>query len=304
MAGFQQLAYGSVSNLTPSGPVPTGNADTITNALGPWNKGPGRNAAARVLVYKAALTGFLADYRDGCGGAVGSGSSVGGALVKTGIAASLNVIPIVGSALSSVFGKVVGIFGAHHAAAVKLEQATLCQAVPDANNFLRQIDSLVSTGQMDVATAAQALEQGYSNWRDEVRAVLQDRGKCNEACQYENMFRAAIENRKQAYAIVVSQNAAGGQGVVGGVVSAIKTSGVFSGIVQVANSAADAVANAARSVVSSFSNTSLPSSAGSMATAQAGLTPARQNSLAVFLAVGVALLSVALFSNFFGGKGK
>ncbi len=296
--GFQQLAYGSVSNLTPSGPVPTGNADTITNALGPWNKGPGRNAAARALVYKTALTGFLPDYTyPECRGLVGSGSNLGGDLLKTGIAA----IPIVGGALS----KLVGIFGAHHAAAVKLERTTLCQAVPDANNFLRQIDSLVSTGQMDVATAIPALEQGYSNWRDEVKAVLQDTGgKCNYACQNENMFRAAIEKRKQDYAIVVSQNAAGGQGVVGGVVSAIKTSGVFSGIVQAANSAADAVANAARSVVSSFSNTSLPSSTGSTAAVQAGLTPARQNSLAVFLAVGVGLLSIALFSNFFGGKGK
>ena len=299
MPGFQQLGYGAVSNLTPSAPVPAGNADTITNALGPWNKGPGRNAAARALVYKAALTGFLADYTEpSCRGLVGSGSSLGGDLLKTGIAAGLSAIPFVGGFLS----KFVGIFGAHHAAAVKLEQATLCQAVPDANNFLRQIDSLVSTGQMDVATAAQALEQGYSNWRDEVKAVLQDRGKCNEACQYENMFRAAIEKRKQDYAIVVSQNAAGSQGVVGGVVSAIKTSGVFSGFVQAANSAADAVASAARSVVSSFSNTSLPS--GSNATAQAGLTPARQNSLALFLAVGIGLLSVAVFSNFFGGKGK
>ncbi len=52
MAGLQQLGYGAVSNLTPSAPVPMGNADTITNALGPWNKGPGRNAAARALVYK------------------------------------------------------------------------------------------------------------------------------------------------------------------------------------------------------------------------------------------------------------
>jgi len=86
--------------------------------------------------------------------------------------------------LSKSLSKVFAIFGAHHAAAVKLEQATLCQAVPDANNFLRQIDSLVSTGQMDVATAAQALEQGYSNWRDEVKAILQDTGgKCNYACQ-------------------------------------------------------------------------------------------------------------------------
>ncbi len=302
MAGFQQLGYGAVSNLTPSAPVPTGNADTITNALGPWNRGPGRNAAARALVYKAALTGFLADYTEpSCRGLVGSGSSLGGDLLKTGIAAGLSAIPFVGGALS----KFVGFFGAHHQAAVKLEQSTLCQAVPDANNFLRQIDSWVSTGQMDVATAVKALEEGYSNWRVEVKAVLQDTGgKCNYACQNENMFRAAIEKRKQDYAIVVSQNSAGGQGVVGGVVSAIKTSGVYSGIVQAANSAADAVTNAARSVVSSFSNTSLPSSTGSTATAQAGLTPARQNSLAVFLAVGVALLSVALFSNFFGGKGK
>src|SRR5260370_1450005 len=139
---------------------------------GPLLSRPPGEQCARALGYKAALTGFLADYRDGCGGAVGSGSSVGGALVKTGIAASLNVIPIVGSALSSVFGKVVGIFGAHHAAAVKLEQATLCQAVPDANNFLRQIASLVATGQMGVAAASPPLQPDTSNCRRHVKPLL------------------------------------------------------------------------------------------------------------------------------------
>src|SRR5712691_2888649 len=123
-------------------PVPQGNADTIVKSLEPFHKGQGRET-----VRKAALTGFFSYDEPSCRGGVGSG----GAGIGTGlIGAGLGSIPVVGGTLQKIFG----IFGAHHASAVRNEQAVLCQAVPDANNFLRSIDAAVAQGQIDVATAA------------------------------------------------------------------------------------------------------------------------------------------------------
>src|SRR5260370_2224135 len=190
------ISYGSVSTLTPSSPVPRVNADTITASLAPFLNKSGRDG-----VYKAALTGFLG--QEGLGSC---GGNIGGPSIETGlISAGLGSIPVVGATLSKIFG----VFGAHHAAAVKTEQATLCKAVPDANAFLRGIDSALAQGQIDVATAAQALEEGYQNWLQGASGILQGNilpsdgrgGKCNAACDYGKAFRAAIENRKANYAI-------------------------------------------------------------------------------------------------------
>jgi hypothetical protein len=255
-------------------PLPSGNADTITNALGPWNKGPGSNAAARAVIYQAALTGFFSYNEPSCRGVGVSSTNIGVGLATAGIGA----IPVVGGALS----KIVGIFGAHHAAAVKTEQATLCQAVPDANNFLRGIDAAIAQGQIDAPTATQAMEQGYQNWLAEVKAILQDTGgHCNAACVYEKCFRACIEKRKQDYALKATAVAAQSQGVFGGVVNAVS------------------------SVVSSVQQALSPTGSTILSTpavVQAGLTPARQGTLAVFVIGGVILLGFSLFSNLFGGN--
>jgi len=259
--------------------VPQGNADTIVKSLEPFHKG----TQGRDLVYKAALTGFFTYETPSC-----HGGGIGGPGIGTGLlSAGLGSVPIVGGTLQKIFG----IFGAHHAAAVKTEQATLCQAVPDANNFLRSIDAALAQGQIDVSTAAQALEQGYEQWLPEIQGIMQEHGDtCNAACIYRKAFRAAIEKRKQDYAIITAQNAAGAQGVSGGVVSTM-TAGVSSFARRVVGAVSDVL-----------SGGSAPAS--SPALAQAGLTPARQSTLALFLVGGVVLLSVALFSNLFGGNSK
>src|SRR5258708_3711292 len=240
--------------------MPVGNADTITAALGPFFNKPERD-----LIYGAASTGFFSYNEPSCGGA-GINSGVGGQLASAGINSALNAIPIAGPLLTKIFGAINPI--AHHAAAVKKEQATLCQAVPDANNFLRGIDAAVAQGQIDFATATQALEQGYQDFRAEIAAILQDTGgKCNAACVYEKHFRAAVEMRKQNYAIATAQNAVGAQGVAGGVVSAV--TGAAGNLVSTIRSAISSLTGGP-APVSSFS--AVPASSRSLA--QAGLTPA------------------------------
>ena len=278
LPGLSQLSFGTVSSLNASAPVPSGNAETITKSLEPFHKGQGRD-----FVKSAAESGFFSYNEPSCAGAGSGGLNVGQSLIGAG----LGSIPIVGGSLAKIFG----VFGAHHAAAVKTEQATLCRAVPDANNFLRGIDSAVATGQIDITTAAQALEQGYQAWLPEIQAIIKEGGNtCNAACIYRKAFRAAIEKRKQDYAIIASQNRVGAQGV----------SGVVNAVTNTAGSIFSRIAGA----VSSFTKNLLPSSSSSASLDQAGLTSTRQSSLALVLVAGVAVLSIALFSNLFGGNGK
>jgi hypothetical protein len=204
-----------------------GNADTIVNSLGKFP-----NAGARGLVRGAAETGFFSYNEPSC-----SGAGIGGPGVASQFAdAALGAVPEIGGLLKSL----AGAFQMHHAAAVRNEQATLCQAVPAANNFLRGIDTAVSLGQMDTATAAQTLDQGFQNWLAQVKPILKDTGgKCNAACVYEKAFRAAIEKRKQDYALIDAQNSSGAQGLLGGVVNAV-------------NDAASTVVRAVSSAVPAF----------------------------------------------------
>ncbi len=225
MAGLQFISNQAVSTLKPPLSLPAGNADTITNALGPWNGKPGFDNRTRDLVRGAAETGFFSYDTPSCGrssGGPGVGSQLKSLGIVTGVQAGLSAIPVVGGAISSLAGLVLKPFQ-HHAQAVKTEQATLCQAVPDANNFLRGIDAAVASGQLDRDTAAQALEQGFQNWRAEVAGILKDSGgKCNAACGFEKAFRAAIEKRKQDYALAGAQNSSGAQGLLHGVVNAFE----------------------------------------------------------------------------------
>ncbi len=176
-------------------------AAAIVAALGPFP-----NQSSHDLVLAAATTGNMPPYNEpSCGGTTSS-FNVGAAIKNTAISSVFSAVPVVGGLLGSIFGGL----GAHHAAAVKTEQATLCKAVPDAANFLAGIDELVRTGQLSVTAAPAALDQGLQNWRKEVSGILKDSGgSCNAACVYEKAFMACIAYRKQLYAGMVTGNTTG-----------------------------------------------------------------------------------------------
>lgn len=268
MSGFSAISGGTVSSFVPPVALPSGNAETITKALGPYP-----NARERDFIRQAAESGFFSYNEPSCSSGGIGGPSIGKQFEGQALRVGLNAIPLVGPILSSFSSLIFG-FGQHHAQAVKLEQRTLCQAVPDANNFLRGIDSAIASGELDRATAAQALEQGFQNWREEVRAILKDAGgKCNAACVYEKAFRAAIEKRKIDYGLTSATLAGANQGVLGGVVNAIS--------------------GAVSSVEALFHRPARPT-----ALQAAGFTEGRQNSLALVVIVGASLLiSFLVFRN-------
>ena len=119
---------GAVSSLNPPVVAPVGSADTITNSLVPFP-----NSGVRGGVYAAASTGNIPDYNEAS--CLGAGIQPDGQdYASTLVSAGLKGVPVVGSLLSSV----AGVFGAHHAAAVKQEQAILCANVPGIQAFLAE----------------------------------------------------------------------------------------------------------------------------------------------------------------------
>jgi hypothetical protein len=285
---LQLLRAGTVSNLAIPAPAPTGSAESITNAV------MGKNKEGRGAILGAATSGFFSYDEPSCGRGVGSGTSIGAALGG----AALGSVPVVGGALKAA----LGIFTAHHAQAVKTEQATLCQAVPDANNFLRSIDALVASGQLDPASAVSAMQQGFQQWRVEVGAILKDTGgKCDAACVYEKCFQAAIEKRKLDYAAVASGKITGANGVIGGAVNLLNGAPISSTSAGVTTLLSGAPVNAPAYVgaVPSGVVSALP---GSPVVAGLGVTGAPQFS-GVFL-VGALVVAVLGSAIFFGGKSK
>src|SRR5260370_32798926 len=209
------VAY-SVSNLGSTIPQPKGNADPMVAAVG--SKGvPGHLLKVYLpMLRSAAETGRIPDYHDGpcSGGAtpsggIGVGTQLGLATAQAGLQAgiaaikigttALNAIPVVGQILSSAIILITLPFQ-HHQQAVHNEQATLCQAVPDAQNFLAQVYQYVQSGQCDYVTAVQQMEVGFTAWRSVIAGIITETGnRCDEACFYERFFRAAIEKTKLDY---------------------------------------------------------------------------------------------------------
>jgi hypothetical protein len=254
VTSLQAIKVGTVSTYNPPAVQPTGNADTIVNSLEPFP-----NQSSRDACRTSAQTGFVPLP----GSCAGGGTGVTSALLRTGESA----VPVVGNILSAL----TGIFTAHHAQAVKTEQQVLCAAEPDANNFLRGIDSAVAQGQITTDQAAAALDQGYQNYLQEVSGIIKTGSKCNAACVYSKCFQAAILKRKQDYALITVRYAGGSQGLPGGVVSAV--AGTVSAAVSTAASVVDF-----------------------------GMPDTAQNGKLVFIIGGLVLLGAVLFFHSAGGR--
>jgi hypothetical protein len=286
---------GAVSSLNPPVVAPVGSADTITNSLAPFP-----NSGVRGGVYAAASTGNIPDYNEAsCLGAGIQPDAQGYAQAIVG--AGLKGVPVVGNLLSSV----VGVFGAHHAAAVKQEQSILCANVPAIQAFLRSIDVAVSQG-ADTGAATQAMEAAYSMFVARTQPIFKN---CNAACDYRKYVRAAIEYRKLGYSLRTVAQESASQGVLGGVVDVVNSaaasvSSAFTGATPYAPlpiSAGQPVPVAGLPTVAGGGDYSpVPSSAGIVVSAngspvlQAAVSPAPQGLVGVVLLVGGLLVLLKL----------
>ena len=279
---------GLVSDLNPPVNSPVGSADTITKSLAPFP-----NSSVKAQVYAAASTGNVPDYTEpSCRGAGIQSANYGEQLASAGIRA----VPVGGGFLSSV----VGMFGAHHTAAVKKEQGILCAEVPGIQAFLRSIDVAVSQG-ADTGAATQAMEAAYSTFVSRTVSIFKS---CNAACDYRKYVRAAIEYRKLNYSLRSASQHSAAQGVIGGVVNAAssvlgKVASVFTGVTPT-----QALPIATGLPVALPGQTAVVPAGGGDFSA-AGLTPSatvlqQSGSVPVVLLVGGLLLSVVVLSKILG----
>jgi hypothetical protein len=288
----------TVSTLGNPVSLPVGDPNTITDSLGPYP-----NQKTRDVIFAAATNGRIPDYfkknPGDCGATTVSGlslSQLGIQAGQSGAALGVGALQVAGTIGGVAAGAATAGIGlvttvllgliTHHKQAVALEQADLCQAVPDANNFLIGVDQAVAAGRLDFNSAPSILDQGLTAWRQEVGAILKDTGgKCNAACVYEKCFQACIAIRKLKYQYQAASSAQSAN-LPGSVVSAAPVAAPI--VVPTGISAAPlAVAPAVGNLL-----------------AQAGFTPQSQSTLATVVIVGVAILLGAVAVKFIFGGGK
>ena len=128
-----------------------------------------------------------------CSAATGGGSKTGaieaasGAAVMKIAAATGPAAPFV--AIGGAILSLIGMIGAHHAAAVQNEQTILCQAVPATNAALAQVMQDVQSGTYSAAQGAQYLQQIQSAFNSAVQPITKS---CNEACGLSKELAAIV----------------------------------------------------------------------------------------------------------------
>ncbi len=158
------------------------------------------NASSKAAILASAQAGQMLDARGqaayipgtvDCSAVNGSGM-LKPALTSTAGGLALKFAGAAGPAAPAVMavGALLEVFGAifaHHAAAVKKEQGTLCAAVPAANQALQVIDEAVTSGAATPQQAISALQAMPGQFQSEVSGIYQD---CNAACVMTDELKA------------------------------------------------------------------------------------------------------------------
>lgn len=173
-------------------------------------KSAGFSQKDRDYLLQALQTGFLQeDLLTNCGG--GGGGSAPGAVkaiaigtgLKAGSLLSSGLLGAAGGPIGLAIGLFAGIFGSifgRHAQAVKLEQGTLCQVVPQANQLLAATDYAVGnndiTAEQGMAQLAQLLKEFHAAV---AQIIKRTPTQCNAACWYERELEGLVLLRKNLY---------------------------------------------------------------------------------------------------------
>jgi hypothetical protein len=113
------------------------------------------------------------------------------------IAIAMQGLPLIGQVLGAVvavFGKVFGMFSAHHQMAVAKEQATLCSLVPQLDAALKLADANFKAGKWTRDEALSYLTNTSEEYKSASSGIFKS---CNAACFYDREFDAQIDVRRQ-----------------------------------------------------------------------------------------------------------
>jgi len=161
------------------------------------------------LVQAAASGNFISFNPSGCSGQSPSGAKIvntAGGLALTGLSTGFAVAGVAASIAAPITmgaSLLVGLFGsifAHHAQAVKIEQQTVCAAVPAASDSLKAIDQAVQAGTITPAQGIQALQSLLSAFSSQVAQIIKlDDSHCNAACVWVKQLQAIVLKKSSDY---------------------------------------------------------------------------------------------------------
>jgi hypothetical protein len=178
---------------------------------------PRQSAASREGVAKAIRARRIIDYdsqataRRSAGISIASPQGIGkiaglgvqGAEIGLNLAGkAVAAVPIIGSAIGIV-NSIIGVFTAHHAAAVQAENSTLNTTIPQVNQALDQLETAYRSGQLGGAQMKGALEQLYQSFLAALTAISQPAvfdaaatiaaHHCNAGCTEERALRGILD---------------------------------------------------------------------------------------------------------------
>jgi hypothetical protein len=144
------------------------------------NPGKKREIATEFAGHGADVASTIAAGRVGATGIVAGATST--------LALAFTGIGIVVTVLGFIFSR--------HKAKVAQERAVLCDAIPGAQEVLKQVDLKVQTGAWTGSDAAAALDYFDREFNRQLAAILKDdANKCNAACGYRRALRANVQIR-------------------------------------------------------------------------------------------------------------
>jgi hypothetical protein len=180
---------------------------------------PGFNQHVRDCIVQAAQgNAFACFVASGCSGVSAGGnikiattvSTLALTGVEIGLVAAHVAMTVLGP-LTMGISTLIGLFGmffAHHAAKVALEQKIVCASVPAANNYLQVIDQAVRSGRVDPQHGIQALQSLQNDFANQVSAIIKnDSSHCNAACVWTKELAAIVAEMSSQYQDLAAQAA-------------------------------------------------------------------------------------------------
>lgn len=185
------------------------------------------------IVQAATIGNFVSFNPSGCSGIAPSGAKIvntAGGLALTGLSTGLAVAGVASAIAAPVtFGAslLVGLFGsifAHHAQAVRVEQQTVCAAVPAAADSLTAIDQAVKSGTITPSQAITALQSLQSSFEAQVAGIIKmSNSACNAACIWVKQLEAIVLKKSADYEDMQTMGQAAALPAVSGSAAAIQT---------------------------------------------------------------------------------
>lgn len=189
LAKYTQLIATITARNSPPGPATDCNWSTDSTMI---------HLALRGLFYQ----GPCGQERLGTAGALVGGGLGTVSSITSNPAFAANPVGAAVSIGSGIVGSVLSIFTAHHVAAVRTEQSTICAVSDAANQGIPQIDAAVASGQISAAEGIDAMSQlvqQLKNALSQISGVGSPGHPCNAGCCFQHILDCHLDFAQYYY---------------------------------------------------------------------------------------------------------